>query len=148
MRVRRAELQDLAPLAHLFDHYRQFYKQTADVAAARAFLSERFVQKDSVIFVGSPDASGSLIGFAQLYPSFSSVGLKRLWILNDLFVSPEARQLGAAKKLIEACVLFASQDGARGLTLKTAVDNVVAQKLYEASGWKQDEKFLTYNLMF
>jgi len=36
-------------------------------------------------------SADQLMGFAQLYPSFSSVSMKRLWILNDLFVSSEAR---------------------------------------------------------
>ena len=29
-------------------------------------------------------------GLAQLYPSFSSTSMRRLWILNDLYVAPEA----------------------------------------------------------
>lgn len=148
MRLRRADLHDLAQLAPLFDQYRQFYKQPSDLAGAREFLKERFIHKESVIFLAQPDASPKLVGFTQLYLSFSSVGMKRLWILNDLFVAPDARQLGAGKALLQAAVDFARADGARGLSLKTAVDNIAAQKLYEASKWTRDEKFLTYNFMF
>lgn len=148
MKLRRADLNDLAPLALLFDQYRQFYKQASDVEGARHFLKERLLHKESVIFVAQPDASPKLVGFAQLYPSFSSVGMKRLWILNDLFVASDARQLGAGKALLQASVDFARGDGARGVSLKTAVDNVTAQKLYEAAKWTRDDKFLTYNFMF
>lgn len=148
MRLRRADLNDLAQLASLFDQYRQFYKQASDLEGARAFLKERLLHQESVVFVAQPDASPKLVGFTQLFPSFSSVGMKRLWILNDLFVAPDARQLGAGKALLQAAVDFARADGARGVSLKTAVDNINAQKLYEASNWTRDEKFLTYNFMF
>ena len=82
--VRQAALSDLDDLATLFDQYRVFQGQPADLAAARAFLRERFDHGESVVFMavdGTP-----AVGFAQLYPSFSSVALQRVFILNDLFV--------------------------------------------------------------
>ena len=40
---------------------------------------------------------GEYIGFTQLYPSFSSISMKELWILNDLFVQATKRGAGTGK---------------------------------------------------
>ena len=87
IQVRRASVRDLEALVPLFDVYRQFYGQPADIPLARAFLSERFEHDESVIFVAT-DSTGSAVGFTQLYPSVSSVSAARIFILNDLFVAP------------------------------------------------------------
>lgn len=144
--VRRADLSDLESLAELFDMYRQFYEQVSHLEAARLFLRERLIRGESVIFTS--EHQDRPVGFAQLYPSFSSVSMQRLWILNDLFVHPDHRGQGAARSLLHACCEFARESGAKGLSLRTAKDNSAAQKLYEASGWKLDSKFLTYSFYF
>jgi GNAT superfamily N-acetyltransferase len=52
---------------------------------------------------------GSMVGFAQLYPSFSSVLMKRIWILNDLFVEKDFRREGVAKLLMDAAERYARE---------------------------------------
>ncbi len=144
--VTRATLSDVDTLVPLFDDYRQFYEQDSDLEAARNFLSERLQQEQSVIFLAATDGHG--IGFVQFYPSFSSVAMQPVWILNDLFVAESARRAGVARKLLQAAIQFASEARARRLVLATAFDNLPAQLLYEKSGWERDDKFLhfTYEL--
>ena len=142
--VRQARLDDLDALAGLFDGYRIFYGKSSDVASARAFLAERLRLGDSVIFVA--EAGGGPVGFTQLYPSFSSVGMGRTFILNDLFVGPEGRGSGVGAALVEAASDFARAAGAIRLTLSTQRDNRSAQSLYEKLGWLRDEQFCVYNL--
>lgn len=149
--VVRATPDDLPVIVPLFEGYRQFYKQAPDPEGARRFLAAHFEEKSSVIFLAfriDEQDERLACGFTQLYPSFSSAALKRLWILNDLFVAPDARRLGIGRALLEAARVFAVETQARGLTLKTAVDNYTAQSLYEAAGWKRDEQFYSYNLYF
>jgi GNAT superfamily N-acetyltransferase len=146
-----ATVDDLSLLVPLFDGYRQFYKQVSDPQGARRFLAAHFAHGTSVIFLAfRPTVEGErcACGFTQLYPGFSSVSLKPLWTLNDLFVVPDARRLGAGRALLERACAFAASTGARGLTLKTAVDNAGAQALYEAAGWQRDEQFYAYDLYF
>ena len=38
------------------------------------------------------------------------------------------------------------ETGAARLTLSTASDNAAARALYEAQGWRRDDRFLTYEL--
>jgi GNAT superfamily N-acetyltransferase len=134
--VRRAAAADLDAIAPLFDAYRQFYGQPTDVGRARAWLSERLQSGESVVLLAERD--GRSTGFVQLYPMFSSVRTARLWILNDLFVTSDARRCGVARALLDAAARFARDDGAAGLMLETGRDNAPARALYRAAGWQED----------
>ncbi|MDQ6858627.1 MAG: GNAT family N-acetyltransferase [Chloroflexota bacterium] len=146
VRTVRAELDDLDALVPLFDGYRVFYGQPSDLDGARTFLADRLKRGESVIFLAVAD--GEIVGFTQLYPSFSSVSMKRLWVLNDLFVAPEARRSGAGRALILRAERWATETGAKGLTLTTQVTNVTAQGLYESCGWTTDDEFVHYHRFF
>lgn len=150
LEIVKATIKDLELLVPLFDGYRQFYKQQPDLAGARRFLQAHFEQHTSVIFLAlCVDAAGQrhACGFVQLYPSFSSVSMKRLWILNDLFVASTARRLGVGTALLQRARQFAIETGAKGLSLSTAVDNFTAQAAYEAAGWQRDQEFYAYHLL-
>ncbi len=145
MTVRQATIADLDSLATLFDAYRVFYRQPSDPDLARRFLKERFQHSQSVIFVALAE-DGSAVGFTQLYPSFSSASAARIFILNDLFVKPEARRTGAGSLLLDAAANFGRAVGAVRLTLSTELTNAAAQALYEAAGWTRQADFYVYNL--
>jgi GNAT superfamily N-acetyltransferase len=142
--VRQAVLTDLEELATLFDQYRQFQGKISDVAAARSFLRERFDHGESVAFICHDD-NGTAIGFAQLYPSFSSVSLSRVFVVNDLFVHESGRRKGVASSLLSAVESYAWSLGSARVTLNVARDNPSAQSLYEKQGWKQDDQFFMYH---
>ncbi|MEM1041815.1 MAG: GNAT family N-acetyltransferase [Bacteroidota bacterium] len=144
--VRRAAATDLDALAVLFDGYRRFYRQPSDLAGARRFLAERFEHGDSVIFVAALLDGAGLAGFTQLYPFFSSVRMRRVWILNDLFVAKDARRLGVAQALMDAAHAFAAETGAASVELATERTNTSAQALYDALGYERDDAFWHYAL--
>src|SRR5207248_2223111 len=144
VRTVRAELGDVERLVPLFDAYRRFYRERSDPDGARAFLTDRLTRGESVIFLAIVD--GAAAGFTQLYPSFSSVSMQRLWILNDLFVDPSARRAGVARALLERARRWAAETGSKGLTLSTGVTNAAAQRPYESCGWIRDSEFLHYHL--
>ena len=141
--TRQAVLSDLEELAPLFDQYRQFQGQAGDLAAARSFLRERFDHGESVLFIALEGARP--VGLAQLYPSFSSVSLSRVFILNDLFVHESGRRKGVAAMLLAALEAYAWSLGSARVSLNVARGNVSAQQLYEAQGWKQDDQFFMYH---
>jgi ribosomal protein S18 acetylase RimI-like enzyme len=146
MTIVRAAQHDVDVIAPLFDAYRVFYKAASNLQASHNFITERLANDESVIFLAC-DGNNAAIGFVQLYPSFDSVQMQRLWILNDLFVDPYARTGGAGAALL-AAERFAREDDAVGLTLSTAVDNHTAQRLYERAGYVRDETFFVSNRMF
>ena len=141
--VRQAVLADLEALAPLFDGYRQFYGQPSDISAAHAFLRARFEHGESFVFVALD--GDTPVGFTLLYPSFSSVSLARIFVLNDLFVHECARRKGVASKLLSAATEFAQALGAVRVSLSTAVSNESAQAVYQAAGWTRDQQFLIYH---
>lgn len=142
MKIIKATSKNLNTLIPLFDAYRIFYKQSSNYRVVKDFLSSRFQENDSVIFLAM-DAQNKGLGFTQLYPSFSSVFMQRVYILNDLYVVSEARGKGVGKELLKAAQKFAKSVGSKGLTLETAIDNP-AQKLYERLGWKKDNEVFHY----
>ena len=103
-----AEQVDL--VAPLFDAYRQFYGQPPDLDGARRFLAQRLGQGESVIF--AVVQAGRPLGFTQLYPSFSSVSMRPIWVLNDLYVAEGARRRGVGARLLGAARDHALSTGA------------------------------------
>lgn len=141
--IRMAAPSDLRLLAELFDGYRQFYLQKADIERARDFISERLARNDSWILVA--EQQDELLGFCQLYPSFSSTTTSRIAILNDLYVSNTARQKGVGVALMRAAEELGKNMGVTSLELATAISNTSAQTLYEKQGWTRDQEFYYYS---
>ncbi len=146
IKVSRAQPQQAAEIAVLFDLYRRFYQQAADLAGCEQYIEQRLANDESIIFTATDDASGEMVGFTQLYHSWCSVAMQPIVYLYDLFVAEAARRQGVAKLLMERARQHAGSVGAERLTLETALDNVAGQTLYESLGWKQDKEFFTYHL--
>jgi GNAT superfamily N-acetyltransferase len=144
MEVLQARAEHLTAVAKLFDQYRVFYHAASDYAAAQQFIAARLQHQDSVIFIACLDTK--IVGFTQLYPSFSSVSMQQIWILNDLFVDPQHRGEGVAKALLNVAQDFAERTGAIRIVLATQISNIPAQALYAAAGYLKDEAFYHYAL--
>lgn len=153
--VRPATDDDVDAVVDLFRQYLRFYDQEVPAAEARAYLTARRDAGDSVLVVAElrPEdgeaatediPAGGLVGFAQSYPTWSSVSLSRSWVLNDLFVTPAARGTGAARALVQDMCRRAKDAGAIRVSLATAWDNVAAQGLYESEGFVRDQHFHHY----
>jgi ribosomal protein S18 acetylase RimI-like enzyme len=142
----QANIEDLEPLTVLFNEYRIFYQQHSDLEGARSFLFNRIAHRESILFLVRDREMNTAVGFTQLYPSFSSISMKRSWILNDLFVTEAYRGRGAAQLLLDTAKEYAEQTHAKGLALSTAIDNERAQAIYERNGYKRDDEFYSYYL--
>lgn len=136
MLIIQATSDDLEEVSDLFDAYRQFYGQAPDRGAATSFIAERLTNADAVIFLARSEA-GDAMGFVQLYSAFSSVAMKRMWYLNDLFVTESARQQGVARALLRRVAGFARETDALTVKLATATSNHPAKSLYESEGYKK-----------
>ena len=139
MTVRPATIDDLEQLSRLFDSYRKFYDQSSNIPGAKSFLKERLEKNESIIFVAA--SQNALVGFTQLYPIFSSVGLKKAWLLNDLYVEENARKQGIGTALLRTASIHGFQTGAGWLLLQTGSGNISAQALYEKHGWVRENDF-------
>jgi ribosomal protein S18 acetylase RimI-like enzyme len=144
MEIYQATIDDLEGVSDLFNLYRKFYQQESDLEGAKTYIKKRIESKDSVIFVVKDKQK--YVGFTQLYPTFSSISMKRAWILNDLYVDEEARKQGIGEMLLQKAKEYATETGAKSVSLSTAPDNYSAQRLYEKNGYKKDSQFLYYEL--
>lgn len=114
--------------------YQRFYGVESPDDARNAGFFRRFVEpRDDGLLLGAW-RDGELVGHACLYWTFSSTSATEVVLLNDLYVTPEARGSGAGRALIEHARGVARERGASKLTWSTALDNRVAQRLYERTG--------------
>ncbi|HMS63740.1 MAG TPA: GNAT family N-acetyltransferase [Ignavibacteria bacterium] len=144
MIIKKATIEDLEIIANLFDLYRQFYNQNSDIDSAKEFLSERIKNNESEIFFALDEKNKKGMGFVQLFPAFSSVSMKRLWILNDLYVHQDYRKHGIGEALIQRSKELSMETASKGLSLETHNSNKIAQKLYDKTGFEKDNEYYKY----
>jgi GNAT superfamily N-acetyltransferase len=141
--IRKATTQDLPELVRLFNAYRIFYRKESDIEAAMLFLKERMTKSESVIFISLNE--NVITGFTQLYPLFSSTRMKRLWLLNDLFVDEKFRGKGISVALIDKTKEWCKQTDACGFMLETAKTNAIGNQLYQKTELELDTEHNVYN---
>ena len=146
MRIIQATPEHLNLLTPMFVKYRELYDAMPYPETSRSFLEKRLERKESVIYLAMADHEDKLLGFCQLYPSFSSLSLKRVWILNDIYVCQDARRQLVADRLIQTAKQMAKETNAVRLRVSTSINNEVAQKVYESIGFREDSKFKNYTL--
>ena len=147
MHIITATLEHLDLLTPLFVKYREFYGQLPYPDSSRSFLEKRLRLKESVIYLAvADDDPTKLLGFCQLYPSFSSLSLKRVWILNDIYVAEDSRRMLVADHLMRKAKDMAKETNAVRMRVSTSADNEVARKTYESMGFREDTEFKNYIL--
>jgi ribosomal protein S18 acetylase RimI-like enzyme len=145
MDIKQATLSEVDALAPIFHEYRQISISCEDrdqIEDSKKWLYERISNREAVVFIAVDD--GQVVGFGNLYKGFSSISLKKYWILNDLYVAPEYRGKGYAKSLISKIHQHALTSGAKGIELETAHSNTSAQALYESVGYLANQLYKRY----
>jgi GNAT superfamily N-acetyltransferase len=142
--IKQATISELDILTELFEAYRDFYKKNADYNTAKAFLKERIEKNESVIYL-IYNENKKAVGFTQLYPLFSSTRVKKIWLLNDLYVVPTERGKGFSKALIERAKQLAQETNACEIMLETAKTNDIGNQLYPSVGFELGTDFNWYH---
>jgi len=139
--IQPADINDVAQLARLFDAYRVFYGAAPEPIKADAFIHGLITHGKTHFFVARRAPDAPILGFVHLMPSIGTVAMRPVWLLEDLFVTPETRNTGVATALMQYAETFARQTGAERLTLATAHDNHQAQALYKELGYLPETHF-------
>ena len=142
LRIRQATIQDLSKILLIFDDYREYFKQPKDPVSVERFLFEKFEHFESVIFIAQ--LQDEVVGFAQLYPVFSSLTLQRVWLLNDFFIAEECRGSGVGTQLFAKVKEFTLLTKSKGIELSVEHTNKKAWAFWEKQGFKIDEEFRYY----
>jgi GNAT superfamily N-acetyltransferase len=140
--VRQARILDLSRIVPVFDSYREYFKQERNPVEVERFLFDKFEHLESVILIAEHE--GEVIGFAQLYPIFSSLTLQRVWLLNDFFICEDYRHKGIGKKLFEEVKEFSLLTRSKGIELSVEHINEKAWQFWESQGFILVEEFRYY----
>jgi GNAT superfamily N-acetyltransferase len=143
IQIKKATVEVLDELAALFDAYRVFYQKPSDISGAVNFLRDRLTHCDSEIFVSFQE--NTLTGFTQLYPLFSSARMRKLWLLNDLFVDEKFRGQGISLALMDRAKALCLESHACGFILETAKSNIIGNRLYQRAGLALDHDHNYYS---
>jgi len=139
-RISLVGTDDLLELLPLMRGYCDFYNVSPSdedlLAMSRALIADP--EREGVQLIAR-DAEGRAVGFATIFWTWSTSEAARLGIMNDLFVSPEARGSGAAEALIEACRGECASRGIKRLAWQTAPSNARAQAVYDRIGATREE---------
>ena len=145
--IRKATIQDLDQLTTLFDQYLVFYKKPSNLEKHKSFLKERIENNEAIIFIAFDDKiKEKAIGFTLIYPTFSSILLSKILILNDLYVDSTIRNNGTGEKLILKTMELAKELDVKLVRLRTAKNNIIAQGLYHKMGFVRDDLVYSYDL--
>jgi GNAT superfamily N-acetyltransferase len=114
--------------------YQRFYEvERIDEARNREFFARFIAPSDDGTLLGAW-REDDLLGYACLYWHFTSLVPAETVLMNDLFVTSEARGQGIGRALIEASATVARERGAHHLEWATAPSNKTAQRLYDSTG--------------
>jgi GNAT superfamily N-acetyltransferase len=142
--VTDADLPELLPLLRGYcDFYEVDPSDEALLALSRELIASP--QLDGVQLIAR-DEGGRAVGFATVFWTWSTLSASRIAVMNDLFVSSDARGGGAADALIAACAERARERGATSLEWQTARDNARARRVYDRIGGRADDRWVDYSL--
>jgi GNAT superfamily N-acetyltransferase len=138
---------DLPDLLRLMRGYCDFYEvapaDEALLAMSRVLIEDPERQGLQLI---ARDDDGQAVGFATIFWTWSTLSADRLGVMNDLFVSQDARGGGVADALIAACADQCRDRGVPDLAWQTAKTNARAHVVYERVGATRDDRWLDYSL--
>src|SRR6187402_2170579 len=118
----------------LFHDYVVFYKASVPEEIVAQTWRRLLNQDDNMMGLVALDDEGNAVGIAALVFHRSTWSASWYCYLEDLFVSPEARGLGAGRALIEATYAEADRRDATRTYWATQEDNATARALYDRIG--------------
>jgi len=134
--ISSAEFEQLLPLIAA---YQRFYEvEDIDEVRNRTFFRRFLAPSEDGLLLGAR-REGRLLGYACLYWHFSSLEAVESVLMNDLYVSEQARGEGVGRALIEATAAIARERGVPFVEWSTAPDNHTAQRLYDSTGAERSE---------
>jgi GNAT superfamily N-acetyltransferase len=142
--VTENDLPDLLPLMRGYcDFYEVAPADDALLEMSRVLIDDPERQGLQLI---ARDGGGRAVGFATIFWTWSTLSADRLGVMNDLFVSQDARGGGVADALIAACTDECRERAVPELAWQTAKTNLRAQAVYERVGATRDERWLDYSV--
>ncbi|MCA0434039.1 MAG: GNAT family N-acetyltransferase [Proteobacteria bacterium] len=128
--IRKAEAGDEARWRELFAAYNKFYRASVPEDVVRHTWA-RILDPQNGMEALVAVQDGRVVGICNYLFHDSTWSIRPSCYLEDLFVDPECRGGGAARKLILACEADARAKNARRLYWQTQEYNAAARSLYD-----------------
>ncbi len=141
--VTKEDLTSLVPL--MLTYIVDFYQRPNPGEMAVQGLAEHLLDHPEAGIQFVAELDGQLFGFVTLYFTFSTLRVKRVAILNDLFVAKSLRGQKVGESLFQHAITYIRNHGFAFVEWKTAKDNDVAQSLYNKMGGRLSE-WLAYEM--
>lgn len=120
----------------------------AVIAAARTWFDasiDKALAGDAAVFVAADDASSRVVGAVSVSRNRHFTGDEDAYI-GELAVAADIARSGVGRRLMQAAVIWARQQGLRHVTLHTGAANAGARAFYGALGFQDEDVRLTLRL--
>ncbi|MEB8143328.1 GNAT family N-acetyltransferase [Mammaliicoccus sciuri] len=143
MNIRRLQLNEIEQVVSVFDDYRVHFGHQSDIKTTYEFIYRNVSREDTVIFIA--EANEQVIGFVQLYKMLSSMKMSNLLIINDLFLTADARGQRIGEQLMNQAFTYGKENGYETIYLETEKSNITGNRLYQKLGMQIDDEHNYYH---
>lgn len=126
----------LMSLHHEWDAERFIAAGNETPTAYSKWLDSQLQQNDVVILTAEED--GIAVGYTYAgLEGYDYMALRGpAGVIHDIYVDPDRRRAGIGRTLLEATINKLQELGARQVVLSTAYTNAIAQRLFQATGFR------------
>ncbi|TWF54164.1 GNAT family N-acetyltransferase [Neorhizobium alkalisoli] len=144
--IREASPEDASTLFHFIRELAIYEKAEHEVEATVETIESSIFGPGSVTHALIAEADGEPIGMAIWFFSYSTWKAKNGIYLEDLYVTPKARGLGAGKALLKRLAAIAVDHGCARFEWSVLDWNTPAIKVYDAVGAEPLTEWIRYRL--
>ncbi|HVO50552.1 MAG TPA: GNAT family N-acetyltransferase [Thermoanaerobaculia bacterium] len=144
--LREARREDVPAIAGLIEDLALYERQPEDCHADPRLLEEHLFGPKPFAEVILAEAGGEVIGFALFFHNYSTWLTRPGLYLEDLYVRPERRGLGAGKALLVELARIAVARGCGRMEWSVLTWNEPAIGFYRALGAVSMDGWRTYRL--
>lgn len=144
--IRRAVTNDASTILSFITALAKYEKAEHEVLATEETIISSMFAENSGIFGLICEQENEAIGFAVYFYSYSTWLGKKGIFLEDLFVSPEKRGIGAGKALLKHLANIAVSEGCGRFEWNVLDWNKPAIDFYESIGAKPQSEWIGYRM--
>lgn len=146
LHIRPATVEDAALILRFITDLAIYEKAEHEVKTDVAGIQASLFGPDSTSHALICEQDGVPVGYAVYFFSYSTWLGKHGIYLEDLYVSPDHRKIGAGKALLQHLAQLAASKGCGRLEWAVLDWNTPAIEFYESFGAKPQDEWTTYRL--
>lgn len=146
LNIRAARREDAATLLQFIKELATYEQAEHEVKATLDAIDDAIFSAGSLVHALICEQGSNPVGMAIWFYSFSTWQARKGLYLEDLYVTPRARGLGAGKALLRRLAQIAIEEGCGRFEWSVLDWNEPAILMYEALGAERQSEWLRYRL--